>query len=556
MKKVLVFVMAIAMMTAVACAAEDTVEYQDTVYTTEDAVEYEDALYTTEDTVEYEGTAYTYGGFATETTDDNENGRIDGLLLRGVDTPTYYTAGDGFVYFIPATEDEPAVMTLDNATLVADYCIHAVTDVNLILVGDNLLQSESTELLCFQVAEMYDSNMERLDAEDGFYGALSIEGEGSLSVVSAGTVGLYVGRLAIYSGDVSVTLDDGVVAVCAVCSYETDSLTGFLMEGGTLDIDLGESDAWGLEVLSGDIDIRDGMINIHGGGSDCAGMMVGGVTKDVTMSITGGTTIIENNSAFSLAATKYDEDLTAYAVVDFSDAPDGVLQLAGMFQFCDAIDVSGEAGTVEIAIFDAAMVQDALQLTVTGLTDYVYCINGFTSWSQEDSCLSAFTASMVGQPSITENIRVGLVYPYTTGVDPYASYTFTRAQVIALLWDSMGCPAATIDNPFTDVNAEDGYYEAVLWAVEQGIATGTTDTTFAPDALCTKGELLTFLYCNAGQPEVDVENIFADVDSDSDVYDAVLWGIANEMMDLDTDAFHADSTELNDGAVAYLICMF
>ncbi len=77
----------------------------------------------------------------------------------------------------------------------------------------------------------------------------------------------------------------------------------------------------------------------------------------------------------------------------------------------------------------------------------------------------------------------------------------TRAQVVTFLWRTTGQPNPNgKDNPFTDVKADSYYYDAVLWAVENGITGGTSATTFSPDATCTRAQVVTFLYrfINAG----------------------------------------------------------
>ena len=71
----------------------------------------------------------------------------------------------------------------------------------------------------------------------------------------------------------------------------------------------------------------------------------------------------------------------------------------------------------------------------------------------------------------------------------------TRAQAVTFLWRAAGSPApkSTV-MPFTDVPAGSYYYSAVLWAIENGITKGTSDTTFSPDADCTRAQIVTFLY--------------------------------------------------------------
>lgn len=103
----------------------------------------------------------------------------------------------------------------------------------------------------------------------------------------------------------------------------------------------------------------------------------------------------------------------------------------------------------------------------------------------------------------------------------------TRGQVVTFLWRAAGSPQPEqIDNPFTDVPENQYYYKAVLWAVENSITTGTTKTTFGPDQSCTRGQVVTFLWRAAGRPAPQkAENPFGDVPTGQYYYDAVLWAV-------------------------------
>ncbi|MBQ7090675.1 MAG: S-layer homology domain-containing protein [Clostridia bacterium] len=72
--------------------------------------------------------------------------------------------------------------------------------------------------------------------------------------------------------------------------------------------------------------------------------------------------------------------------------------------------------------------------------------------------------------------------------------TCNRGQIVTFLYRFAGKPAASGSNPFTDVKTTDYYYNAVRWAVSEGITTGTTRTTFSPLATCERGQVVTFLY--------------------------------------------------------------
>ncbi len=105
----------------------------------------------------------------------------------------------------------------------------------------------------------------------------------------------------------------------------------------------------------------------------------------------------------------------------------------------------------------------------------------------------------------------------------------TRAQMVTFLWRAAGSPEpATTVNPFTDVDANDYYYEAVLWAVESGVTVGATATTFNPGGECTRAQMVTFLWRAAESPEpTTTVNPFTDVDAGDYYCKAVLWAVEN-----------------------------
>ncbi len=105
----------------------------------------------------------------------------------------------------------------------------------------------------------------------------------------------------------------------------------------------------------------------------------------------------------------------------------------------------------------------------------------------------------------------------------------TRAQVVTFLYRAAGSPGVdTSSCDFADVSSSAYYYKAVLWAVENGITMGTGAAAFAPDASCTRAQVVTFLYRYFGSPAVAAaKNDFTDIISDSFYYDAVLWAVRN-----------------------------
>ena len=108
----------------------------------------------------------------------------------------------------------------------------------------------------------------------------------------------------------------------------------------------------------------------------------------------------------------------------------------------------------------------------------------------------------------------------------------TRAQMVTFLWRAAGSPKVENGkNPFTDVQADAYYYDAVLWAVEKGVTSGTSATTFSPDATVTRGQTVTFLYRNAGSPEVSGTMPFTDVEADAYYAKAVQWAVQQKITD-------------------------
>jgi len=102
----------------------------------------------------------------------------------------------------------------------------------------------------------------------------------------------------------------------------------------------------------------------------------------------------------------------------------------------------------------------------------------------------------------------------------------TRAQAVTFLWRAAGSPKPeTRTMPFTDVPAGSYYYDAVLWAVENDITKGTSDTTFSPNMTCTRAQIVAFLWRSEKSPAAGTANPFADVKSAAYYADAVLWAV-------------------------------
>lgn len=137
--------------------------------------------------------------------------------------------------------------------------------------------------------------------------------------------------------------------------------------------------------------------------------------------------------------------------------------------------------------------------------------------------------------------------------------TCTRAQVVTFLWRAAGEPKPeTTKNPFVDVEEGAYYYDAVLWAYENGITLGLDGEHFDPEGACTRAQVVTFLWRVAEKPKAETaKNPFEDVKKGDYYYDAVLWayknGITNGISDTQ---FQIDGTCKRAQAVTFLYRMY
>ena len=149
----------------------------------------------------------------------------------------------------------------------------------------------------------------------------------------------------------------------------------------------------------------------------------------------------------------------------------------------------------------------------------------------EDNSVLNFFYDVPNDAYFYEAVKWAVKNGITTGVgnDLFApEQPCTRAQIVTFLWRAAGSPEPKTASSFTDVPANAYYAKAVAWAVENGITNGMTETTFAPDATCTRGQSVTFLY-RALKGTASGSANFTDVASDAFYADAVNWAVANNV---------------------------
>ena len=149
----------------------------------------------------------------------------------------------------------------------------------------------------------------------------------------------------------------------------------------------------------------------------------------------------------------------------------------------------------------------------------------------EDNSVLNFFYDVPNGAYFYEAVKWAVENGITTGVgnDLFApEQSCTRAQIVTFLWRAAGSPEPKTASSFTDVPVSTYYAKAVAWAVENGITNGMTETTFAPNETCTRGQSVTFLY-RALKGTASGSANFTDVKSDAFYADAVNWAVASDV---------------------------
>ena len=231
--------------------------------------------------------------------------------------------------------------------------------------------------------------------------------------------------------------------------------------------------------------------------SGIAGGKVGGDFKNAVAG-TKVTLTVTPDEGFELAGLKVlDEDGKALPVTDLGN---------GKYSFT----MPSSKVTVQPAFVQSKTNEDADKPFGSGET--------FTDVTEKDYFYRAVAWAV--ENGITGGLGNGLFGP---------NAPCSRAQIVTFLWRAAGSPAPkTTQNPFTDVSADQYYYAAVLWAVENGITSGTTATTFGPEDTCNRAQAVTFLFHALGS-EVEGGQSFGDVATDIWYAKAVQWAVAKQI---------------------------
>ena len=279
------------------------------------------------------------------------------------------------------------------------------------------------------------------------------------------------------------------------------------------------------------------------------------VREDIKYTVSQGDSVRFDESDFLnyLRSTKGYTSNYTIDYVTFDQSAVSAVNEGSLYTYYNGYNYGGSVKTTDKFYYSATASQNALsdvaflasRYAKTGETVYIpftiYARYGTTGTGTRQ--LTGTVAIKIGQTmnfidvkttdyfynsvkwAVGKNITNGTS---STTFSPYKSCT--RAEIVTFLWRAAGSPEPTITrNPFRDVNAvtHSSYYKAILWASQKGITSGTSATAFSPDQVCTRAQIVTFLYRYAGQPSGYYSNPFKDVGATSEAsyYKAILWAV-------------------------------
>lgn len=277
------------------------------------------------------------------------------------------------------------------------------------------------------------------------------------------------------------------------------------------------------------------------------------VREDIKYTVSQGDSVRFDESDFLsyLRSTKGYTSNYTIDYVTFDQSAVSAVNEGSLYTYYNGYNYGGSVKTTDKFYYSATASQNALsdvaflasRYAKTGETVYIpftiYARYGSTGTGTRQ--LTGTVAIKIGQTMnfidvkttdyFYNSVKWAVNKGVTTGT---SSTTFSpynpckRAEIVTFLWRAAGSPEPTITrNPFKDVNAvtHSSYYKAILWASQKGIAAGTSTTTFSPDQVCTRAQIVTFLYRYAGKPSGYYSNPFKDVGATNEAsyYNAILW---------------------------------
>lgn len=439
----------------------------------------------------------------------------------------YSYSGAGYVYYDTAEEKDSAVIYSE-----ADFTLNLVgksTLKNTGKIGDGIAVRGSLTVSGRGSLE--------LDADYGIYAYVRYDGR--TPVAGSGSVSMS-GANVTCNTRVDALYTHGTLNLTNSRLYLTSKGTGIYVDkGGLLSANsqvncAGEAD--GVYVADGNLSIKGGQfvinckdtgIYLHDGAltAESTRITVNGANGGIYINNENDTNIIGsyigvNTTAYGIDA--WDLAISGNSIVSLKTESDrsalcykGKLTLSNPLAIIQPVGARIETGSYEDPENPAKNYS------------YDYVVNNAGD-AVTELCIGSFFLDVDKAQFYYDPVVWAMVNGITLGTTPTTfspKDNCTRAQAVTFLWRAFGCPTPEEKTGFfTDVGSNTYYFDAVQWAVENGITLGTSATTFSPEATCTRGQIVTFLWRAMDMPDPGSDPCpFEDVASDSYYYDAVMY---------------------------------
>ncbi|MFI3227568.1 MAG: S-layer homology domain-containing protein [Clostridia bacterium] len=247
------------------------------------------------------------------------------------------------------------------------------------------------------------------------------------------------------------------------------------------------------------------------------------IAEDIVVTFDAGSGTASYTTAYAIAG---DTLATSYVIVDDTEVHPTTLPTATRsgYTFKGWYDADGYAVDFDTTVFEVDTIVTASwskKSSNTGSTTTTTTVTEEETKTFSDVDADAYYADAIAW-ALENGITNGI-----SDTEFGVGQAGAREQVMTFLWRLAGEPTSESENIFTDLDADGYYYDAIIWAIENGITNGMTETVFGVDATCTRAQIVTFLYRYAGEPTTDADSSFADVADDIYYASAVAWAVEN-----------------------------
>ena len=239
-------------------------------------------------------------------------------------------------------------------------------------------------------------------------------------------------------------------------------------------------------------------------------VMGSGASGDMKAAPKGATVTVYDQNGKAVSALKTTVDANGQFTISFTEAGTYTVEVSGTASYGSYSDAPVVPSRCTVKVTEGEAAEEETDETIDSETGLV-----FSDVKKSDYYYDAVAWA------VDQGITTGMT---NTTFAPGANCT--RAQMVTFLWRAAGQPVVgDVRIPFEDVDRNAYYYKALLWAISEGITTGVTETTFAPNATCSRAQMVTFLYRMAEEPAVKTGHAFEDVFAEDYYNAAVAWAV-------------------------------